>query len=316
MTSDTHPGPPPPTNRPHQAAEDVEAHFATTTAKMTVDSALKAAFIRSKLRVAYTHLNMDIASRDRAVKSLIDQLGADAHHAFSQMTAGETKATTGAFGAFYTDAFKSAWGHGTSLAYDIVCPTRAGGNVDDFLYLTATNRSALGVEAFVSYYKQNDLHFQVFDWSRPKDEHWQTNKSFSQLADYLKTESAHGRSYQVLPVTNSTFRLQGSTYRNQVMLYNRVRGGWDIVYHHDYTATDAQQKAVWVGSWGPIVETCQSRYNHTNKMGALTIQLNAADNHDKWGGWALLGATNARIRTDPVGFHLDLDPNYAFTVSS
>jgi hypothetical protein len=321
MASDTRPGPLPPTNRPHKATEDVQAHFAALTAKMPVDTAFRAAFMQSKLQVAHTNPAIDVAFRDRAVKSLTDQLGADAQDAFNQLTAAGAQKLTQpvpggvGYGVFYTPAFKAAWGHGTSLAFDIVCPTPPGGNVNTFLYLTATNRSGLGVEAFISYNGQNDTHFRVFDWART--DHWQTDIPLSGLANYLKTESAHGHPYQVLPVWNSTWLLQGSTYRNQVLLYNHMRSGWDLVYQYDYTATDTQQKTGWVGSWAPIVETFQTLYSHTNQMGALTTQLISADNNGKWGSWALLAATNSTIRTDNVGFHLVfLDPNYAFTVSS
>jgi hypothetical protein len=41
-----------------------------------------------------------------------------------------------------------------------------GGNVNTWLYLTATNRSGLGVEALVSYDGQNTPHFRVYDWAR------------------------------------------------------------------------------------------------------------------------------------------------------
>jgi len=268
MASVTHPGPLPPTNRPHQATEDAQAHFAAMTAKTPVDKAFRAAFLQSKLQVAHTNPAMDIASRDLAVKSLTDRLGADAMHVFSQLTAAGAQKPTQpvpggvGYGLFYTAAYKTAWGHGTSLAFDIVCPTPPGGNVNTFLYLTSTNRSGLGVEAFISYNGQNDTHFRVFDWART--DQWQTDIPLSGLANYLQTESAHGHPYQVLPVWNSTWLLQGLTYRNQVLLYNHVRGGWDLVYQYDYTGTDSQQKTGWVGSWAPIVETFQTLYSQTN----------------------------------------------------
>jgi hypothetical protein len=101
------------------------------------------------------------------------------------------------------------------------------------------------------------------------------------------------------------------------LLYNHVRGGWDLIYQFDYAATDTQQKTGWIGSWSPIVETFQSAYLHTNPMGALGTQLISADNNGKWGSWALLAASNSYVRTDNVGFHLIfLDPDYAFTVNS
>ena len=155
----------------------------------------------------------------------------------------------------------------------------------------------------------------MFDWAR--NDHWQTDIPLSGLSNYLRNESAHGNLYQVLPVWNSTWALNNTTWRNQVLLYNHVRGGWDLVYQYDYTASDTQQKTGWVGSWGPIVETFQPLYSHTNQLGALATQLISADNSGHWGNWTLLSATNSYVRTDNVGFHLVfLDPNYAFTVNS
>jgi len=252
--------------------------------------------------------------------SLLDRLGTDAQKAFSQLTLEGLRETTApapggvGYGFFYSDAFKSSWGRGTALTFDIICPTPPGGNINTYLYLTATNRSGMGVEAFISYNGQSDTHFRVFDWAR--DDHWQTNVSLAELAPYLKTESAHGQSCQVLPVWNGTW-LQGSKWRNQILLYNHVRAGWDLVYQYDYTASDARQKIGWVGSWGPIVETFQAAYTQTQPMGALATQFVSAEENGEWGDWALLAASQANIRTDNVGFHLVfLDPNYAFAVNS
>src|SRR5262249_5006433 len=162
---------------------------------------------------------------------------------------------------------------------------------------------------------QGDTHFRIFDWAR--GDHWQSNVPLADLASYLETESAHGQSYQVLPVWNGTWFLEGSKWRNHVLLYNHIRGGWDLIYQYDYAASDAQQKTGWVGSWGPIVETFQSAYSQTKPMGALMTQLVAADNNGHWGNWALLAGNEAKVRTDNVGFQLVfLDPNYAFTVNS
>jgi hypothetical protein len=119
-------------------------------------------------------------------------------------------------------------------------------------------------------------------WALRRSDHWQTDIPLSGLANYLTKESAHGSPYQVLPVWNSTWKINETTYRNQVLLYNRVRGGWDLVYEYDYAATDAQQKTGWVGSWAPIVETFQPLYTNTSPMGALQTQIIAADATGNW----------------------------------
>jgi len=302
--------PPAPLHRPHKTTEDRQEEFLALTAKTPVDREFRAAFLNHKLLIAYTHPHLDIAGRDRAVAQLAAGLGTDVLKFLTQPVPGGV-----GYGIFYNSPFKMGWGHGTSFSYDIVCPTVPGGNVNTWLYLTATNRSGKGVEAFVAYNGQGTPHFRVFDWAR--NDHWQTDCAFTVLGNYLTAMSAHGHPYQVLPVWNSTWLLSGSTYRNQVLLYNHARGGWDLIYQYDYTATDAQQKNDWVGSWGPIVETFQSAYNNTNQMGALGTMLISADNSGHWGGWALLSASDSYVRTDNVGFHLVfLDANNAFTVNS
>jgi hypothetical protein len=121
----------------------------------------------------------------------------------------------------------------------------------------------------------------------------------------------------VLPVWNGTWAIGAGMYRNQALLYNNVRGGWDLVYQYDYAATDAQQKTGWIGSWAPIVETFQSLYVGTNPMGALGAQLVSSDNNGVWGSWAPLSPSDSYVRTDNVGFNLVfLDPNYAFVVNN
>ena len=303
--------PAPPPQRPHAAIEDVQQQFTEMTAATPVDEQFRAAFVRSKLRMALTHPTFDLQTRDFAAAGLVDRLGMPLERVVQQPTPGGV-----GYGLFYTPAFKTAWGHGTSFSCDFVCPSPPGGNVNTWLYLTATNRAGLGVEAFVAYNGQGTPHFRVFDWART--DHWQTDIPFTSLGNYLTTMSAHGHPYPVLPVWNSTWLISGNNqYRNQALLYNHVRGGWDLVYQYDYTATDAQQKTAWVGSWAPIVETFQSLYVGIQQMGALGTMLISADTAGHWGTWALLAASNAYVRTDHVGFRLVfLDPNYAFTVNS
>jgi hypothetical protein len=306
--------PSPPTGRGHAAIENREAEFTAITAKTPVDHGFRAAFIRSKLQMAHTHPSTSLAARDDAVRGVMSRIGAEAEAETEAMATQPVPGGVG-WGFFYTAPFKSGWGNGTSVSCDYICPTPPGGNVNTWLYLTTTNRSGLGVEAFVAYNGQGTAHFRVFDWAR--NDHWQTDIPFTSLGNYLTRMVAHGQSFQVLPVWNSTWLIGAGRYRNQVLLFNHVRGGWDLIYQFDYAATDAQQKTGWIGSWGPIVETFQSSYTHTNPMGVLATQLISADTAGHWGSWALLSANNATVRTDNVGFHtVFVDPNYAFAVIS
>jgi len=99
------------------------------------------------------------------------------------------------------------------------CPP--GGNVNTWLYITATNRSGLGVEAFVSYYGQDTPHFRVYDWARTDS--WQIDIPFTALDNYLTTMTAHGALYPVLSVWNGTWSIDTNRYRNQALLYNQAR---------------------------------------------------------------------------------------------
>lgn len=185
--------PSPPLNRPHTDTQDHQAAFAAISAHTPVDEAFRAAFVRSKLIVARTHPSLDMAARNRAAASLIHHFGQEAAEMITQPCPGGVGE-----GFFYTPDFKTSWGLGTSFTCDFVCPVPPGGNVDTWLYLTATNRSGLGVEAFVSYDGQGTPHFQVYDWAR--SDPWQTDVPFTSLDNYVTTISAHGNSYPVLPV--------------------------------------------------------------------------------------------------------------------
>jgi len=313
--------PPPPSDRPHKYTEDVQAEFAKITAKQPLDRPFRAAFIQSKLRMAHTHPTLSLEARDLAVKQLMNALEPKVKKIDpKKLQKALTQPVPGGvgYGFFYTAAYKVAWGKGTEIAVEFVCPTPPGGNVNTFLYLTATNRSALGVEAFVSYNGQGNTHFRVFDWART--DHWQTDIPFTSMASYLVTISGpetHGHPYQVLYVWNNTALIGTNRYANAVHLYNHVRQSWDLVYQYEYTATDAQQKTGFVGSWGPIVETFQPTYIHTNQMGAVHTILASQDNAGHWGNWAFLAPSVSTIRIDNVGFHpVFLDPNYAFVVNS
>src|SRR5882672_3340863 len=65
-------GPTPPSGRPHKTIKDQQSAFAKITAKTPVDEAFRAAFIKSKMRIAHTHPGIGLAERDLAVQSLAD----------------------------------------------------------------------------------------------------------------------------------------------------------------------------------------------------------------------------------------------------
>lgn len=208
------------------------------------------------------------------------------------------------YGVFYRSNFQSDIGNGTTLSYDIVCPTKAGGDVNTYLYLTSTNRAAKGVEAFISYYSQDNLRFRIFDWARPEEEYWQTNLSYSDLSDYLSTKNINNSSHQVISIQNRTEKISNTKWRNVVWLWNYSTQTYDNIYSYTYDATSADQYDSHYGSWGPIVETFQSSYNeNTNDMGFYLSQVMTKNSNNTWGSWQLLDTGNSRTRNDGLGLN-------------
>ncbi len=297
---------------PGENTGDVRVLFADITKMTPRDEKAEQAFLASKMHIARTHPTLDLTARKAAVA---DIAGAPREPA-ARTPAGPVPGGVG-YGMFYNSSFKANWATGTAIYWEILCPTPPGGNVNNYLYLTATNRAGKGVEAFISYDGQSQTFFKVFDWARYPAAPWQTNIPFANLGSYVQTGSAHGHPYPVLPLMNVTDQSAANHWYNQVWLLNHTANRWDLVYQFDYPATLVEQQGVWVGSWGPIVETFQNPYQGTNPMGALNTQLISRASNNQWGTWHLLGPSDSSVRTDNVGFHLlFLDPNYNWAVHS
>lgn len=297
---------------PGDQTADARVLFADITKMTPRDEATERAFLASKMHIIRTHPALDLTARAAAAADLADKL----KEAVSPTPTGPVPGGVG-YGMFYNGSFKTNWTTGTAIYWEIICPTPPGGNVNTFLYLTATNRSGKGVEAFIAYNGQNQTFFKVFDWARYPAAPWQTNVPFANLASYVRTESAHGHPYQVLPLMNVTSQSAANYWYNQVWFWNHAANRWDLIYQFGYSATLAEQQGVWVGSWGPIVETFQNPYQGTNPMGALNTQVIGRDGNNQWGAWHLLGSSDSYIRTDNTGFRLlFLDPNYNWAVNS
>jgi hypothetical protein len=291
---------------------DVRALFADITRQTPPDEEARKAFLAGKLHTIRTHPTLDLPAR----RAVVADLTAAPRNAAALTATGPIPGGVG-YGIFYNGSFKLNWTTGTALYWEIICPTPPGGNLNTFLYLTATNRSAKGVEAFIAYNGQHQTFFQVFDWARSPADPWQRNVPFANLAPYLRTASAHGRPYQVLPLLNITYQAAPNHWYNQVWLWNGAANRWELVYQFEYPATPAEQQGAWVGSWGPIVETFQNPCQGTNPVGALNTQLSSRAGNNAWGSWQLLGPSDSYVRTDNVGFHLlFLDPNHGWAVNS
>ncbi|WP_328965670.1 hypothetical protein [Streptomyces virginiae] len=275
-----------------------------------VAEAARRAFLLSKLHSARTHPEGDIDDREHLVAALADRLGLDEQGKEEEVGGGV------GYGFFYNEGFRRAFATGTSLGWDILCPDLPGGNVNNYLHLTAMNRAALGLEAFVSYYAQTAPRFKVYDWARPATP-WQLDLPWSFMNPYLRDVPFH-RARQAMGVTNTTVEVVPGTWRNTVHLWNASAGRYDLVYLFDYPATLAQQIAIrYSGSWGPIIETRQPSYSGTEPMGAFATSLTTRDYTGIWGPWAFLGRYDSYVRKDNLGFVVEfLDPNYNFAVKS
>lgn len=221
------------------------------------------------------------------------------------------------YGVFYEDAFRADFDKGTAIEWQAVAPDRVGGNVSSWLYLTAMNRASKGVEAFISYYGQQDFHFKVFDWSR--EDHWQIDVPRSRMRDYLALESMpNGDDGQIMCIRNVTAEAGPGLWSNQVMLRNRRTGDWDLVYSHDYASTPDEQRTGWVGQWGPIVETFEQAYSGTAGLGTLMTRLYSWDGQ-RWIDQGPLTPKQSYLRADAGGMGFRdsfLEPNYSWVVKS
>ncbi len=289
------------------ATADIRADFAKITKQTPRDTAAEQAFFASKLHLLKTHPTLHLAERQATVAEFAVRLKRPKKYT------GPPPGGVG-YGMFYHPTFKTNFATGTAIYWEIICPNPPGGNVNTWLYLTATNRSAKGVEAFISYNGQNWTFFKVYDWARSNP--WQTNIPFASLGSYLRTESAHGSPYRVLSLMNVTSQSVANYWYNQVWLWNHNANRWDLAYQYGYSATQQDQKTGWIGSWGPIVETFQNFYQGTRPMGALSTQLIGRAG-DQWGAWHFLSTADSYVRNDNKGFQLlFLDPNYNWAVNS
>lgn len=289
---------------------DRRDEFAKISSQTPRSNEAKQAFLANKLQILQTHPQLTLNERASAVAQFMAGFSEGLPKKITPPIPGGV-----GYGFFYDATFKTNFTTGTGICWDVVCPNPPGGNVNTYLYLTATNRSSLGVEALVAYNGQNNMTFEVFDWARYPAAPWQTNIPFGNLTGYLRTESAHGKSYKALMLTNLTFTDGSDLWHNQVLLWNQGANRWELVYDYQYSATLAKQQAAFYGSWGPIVETFQNPYSGTEPMGALGTQIIGRGN--QWSLWQNLSASESSLRTDNVGFQLVfLDPDYNWTVKS
>ena len=306
----------PPHPLPPTMSDAGVADYRTQFAKLSTNKApgveAEQEFIAAKLKLLRTHPAFHPADRKLAVDAFQAVMPAALKALADQPVPGGV-----GYGMFYNAAFKASYATGSAITWEIICPPAPGGNVNDFLYITATNRTAKGVEAFVAYHGQENFSFEIFDWAKPDGSRFQPSTPFSNLGPYLGTEAVHGISCPILAVMNTTYQQTPGAWVNEVRLLDVGARQWQLVYQFSYAAGLQDQTGDWVGSWGPIVETFQDAYAGTNTMGALSTQLISRDAAGNWGQWAQLTNTQSQLRTDNKGMvPLFVDPNFSWAVHS
>jgi hypothetical protein len=221
---------------------------------------------------------------------------------------------------YYFNNGSLLWTNSTVADYYVVTPTVLGGYVST-LYLTSTCRSQLGTESLIYYGDENEAQFWIFDWSQAPASPWQAGIDLpSDNPQYLATrpdEFAVAR--QMVHVRNGTWYLgySGGQYNweNQVMLFDFIRGDWDLVYSHNYSSANLTNNIPTaggdpVGFWGPIVETFDT-YTNVNPVGFDLIRL--FQDGDASPFWLTPGNSYA-LQSSPWNL-LTEAPNTSFTVA-
>jgi hypothetical protein len=288
------------------------AELERTMLRRDFDPELSRTFLRNKRKVAATHLFPAPGERTRAFLEL--------DRATPPKAGFDMPAPGGVgYGVFYRPDFKEDFLQGTALYWEIVFPAAAGGNVSGYLYLTACNRAARGVEALIAYKGQSGPAFYVYDWARPaqpEEIRWFGPLPPEQLAEYVHESTANGHPCATLPMTNMTYEAAPDQWVNQVWLLRQSTNSWESVYQFTYAAAREHQHHAWPGSWGPIVEGFQPRYEGTAVMGSLNALVRKGEDL-AWGPWVPISPDLSDIREDSLGFtNMMLDANSSWIVNS
>ncbi len=299
---------------------DARAEFAQPSRKSAPEEKSEVqAFLASKKRLIQSHPQMTAPEKQAAIAEIEALSAAPATEGAEEEEDSADPPPPGGvgYGFFYNPSYKVAWETGSALEFSIVCPTVPGGNVNDWLYLTATNRTGKGVEALVSYFAQDEFSFKVYDWARADGDRWQIDRSYSTLTDYLGSLEIDGTTYQALYVFNSTYQTGTGSWSNEVSLFNPTSQQLDLAYSFDYPASIREQKTGWVGSWAPIVETFQERYSETSPLGFAYTNVAPRDAASNWDVWEALAPSAADLRKDFESFTIAyLNPNDTWIVTS
>jgi hypothetical protein len=140
------------------------------------------------------------------------------------------------------------------------------GNLSNWLYTTATNRTERTVEVVGMYHGPTVAQLGIFDWScSPADPcgaqtspSWQVCWPLSQLAcNYGLHPDGGGHDVPLMYYANGTRRDGQGRWHNEVFLWNECLDQWDLVYSHSFGGSQRDCSALnqVCGWWGPILES-------------------------------------------------------------
>ena len=211
------------------------------------------------------------------------------------------------WGAYYRDGLLE-FNEYSVLYYKIVTIPDIGNAANDWLYLTSTNRAPKGVEAYVAYRGQDEPMFNIFDWSKEDEARFALSRPYAWLDDYLILHPAGDSHYETVQVVNSTRRIAGTKWSNEVMVYRQNTNVYDLVYSSEYDL-DPQEETDFLW-WGPIVETFPPFPFSINNIGFFDAQLLQDERPP-----ALLTANFTHLEANQPGAQVVFaQPNYSFVV--
>ena len=227
-------------------------------------------------------------------------------------SSGLTRGDVG-FGTIYQTSFRNNFTYGTGIYHAILFPTTPGSSVTNWLYLTSTNRTYLGCEAFIAYYGNNNPSFMVWDWGVPYPGTTYPPSSaivqltYSNFASYRHSITVNGTSWTCVEVLNRTYEYNtaSNTWENVVYLFSPSTNAFSLIHSSHYAANLTLQKTATRGFWGPIIETFQPSFTTTtNTMGFASTNLEVRDASDNWSSTGLLSTSQSTTRNDGVGFSM------------
>jgi hypothetical protein len=141
------------------------------------------------------------------------------------------------------------------------------GQLSDYLFTTATNRTEKTLEVVGIYDATGAANIGVFDWSCSTSSpcpdgatsaSWQLTQPFSgRPCNYAPQNDGGNHKHLGLYYENSSELVDG-VWTNAAYLWNYCDDAWDLIYLHQFT--DSQRDCSsdnLCGWWGPILETFQ-----------------------------------------------------------